>query len=186
MTTNHLERLDAALIRPGRVDVQLEIGYATPPQIRGMFLRFFPESHELAKEFVDRVGRAEERRIKAGESAHLSMAELQGFFLVHKHSMQTAMEHVDQIHDSKKQMAVASSFVNTIRAAASASSSSSSAGATPGVECVTAMPDQPVDPEVIRQIQKRIQAEEEAAAASEAATSAAAAEAKKKHSNSPA
>lgn len=167
MTTNHLERLDPALIRPGRVDVQLEIGHATPPQIRGMFLRFFPDAKKEAGEFVERLARASEARKAAGQSSTLSMAELQGFFLVHKHSLHTAMEHVDQIHDSKKQMAVASSFVNTIRAA---NTQAAAATATPGVERVTAVPDVQVHPDVVEQIKKRIAAEEAAAEAA-AATS---------------
>ena len=42
LTTNHHERLDAALIRPGRVDLAVELGHATAEQLRGLFLRFFP------------------------------------------------------------------------------------------------------------------------------------------------
>lgn len=44
MTTNHIERLDPALIRPGRVDVVQLIGDATDFQIRSLFKRFYPES----------------------------------------------------------------------------------------------------------------------------------------------
>lgn len=168
MTTNHLERLDPALIRPGRVDVQLEVGYATPSQVRGMFLRFYPAAELQADEFVQRVLKASEQRAAAGLSSHLSMAELQGFFLVHKHSIETAMQHVDGIHDSKKQMAVAHSFVNTIRAANT--QAAAAAAATPTVEEVTAVPDVQVPPEVIEQIKRRIAAEEAAAAAKQGAT----------------
>ena len=42
MTTNHIEKLDPALIRPGRVDVIHEIGDASPSQIKRLFLNFFP------------------------------------------------------------------------------------------------------------------------------------------------
>jgi len=30
------------LIRPGRVDLAVELGHATAEQLRGLFLRFFP------------------------------------------------------------------------------------------------------------------------------------------------
>lgn len=169
MTTNHLERLDPALIRPGRVDVQLEIGHATPPQIRGMFLRFFPAADAQAEEFVRAVGAAQRRREAHGQKGALSMAELQGYFLVHKHSMHTALEHADQIHDAQKQLAVAASFVHSISAVTAAQSATASPAATaataasPTAERVVAVPDTPVHPDVIAQIQKRIAAEEAAA-----------------------
>ncbi|KAF9130152.1 hypothetical protein BGW39_003389 [Mortierella sp. 14UC] len=43
MTTNHLERLDEALIRPGRVDVRAKFGKATRSQAEELFIKFFPQ-----------------------------------------------------------------------------------------------------------------------------------------------
>ncbi|KAK3843077.1 MAG: BCS1 N terminal-domain-containing protein [Linnemannia gamsii] len=43
MTTNHLERLDEALIRPGRVDVRAKFGKATQSQAEELFIKFFPQ-----------------------------------------------------------------------------------------------------------------------------------------------
>ncbi|PKY56669.1 P-loop containing nucleoside triphosphate hydrolase protein, partial [Rhizophagus irregularis] len=37
MTTNHVEHLDPACIRPGRMDVQLNLGYCTHYQIEKMY-----------------------------------------------------------------------------------------------------------------------------------------------------
>jgi len=44
LTTNHRERLDAALIRPGRIDVEVELGNASPSQLRGLLRRFHPDA----------------------------------------------------------------------------------------------------------------------------------------------
>lgn len=41
MTTNHLERLDPALIRPGRVDVICELGDAEDRQVQELLVRFY-------------------------------------------------------------------------------------------------------------------------------------------------
>lgn len=41
MTTNHPEKLDDALIRPGRVDMQVEFSLATHEQMRDIFIRMY-------------------------------------------------------------------------------------------------------------------------------------------------
>jgi hypothetical protein len=69
MTTNHLERLDPALIRPGRVDRRFPITYADADQIGRMFLRFFPEA-------------TAEMAVEVGEAIApltVTMAQVQGF-----------------------------------------------------------------------------------------------------------
>lgn len=74
MTTNHPERLDPALIRPGRVDFKELLDNATAEQIHSMFERFYGPSH-LANEFVDLA-------IKRNQP--ISTAQLQGLFVFHK------------------------------------------------------------------------------------------------------
>ena len=70
MTTNHIEALDPALLRPGRIDYRLHLGHAGYSQKVELYLRFFPTaSRAEAKAFVD---------------LHLSvesMAEFQGLLL---------------------------------------------------------------------------------------------------------
>ncbi|KAG5468629.1 hypothetical protein CUR178_01463 [Leishmania enriettii] len=46
MTTNHVELLDAALIRPGRADVKIEIGLLDVSQSKCMYRKFFPNATE--------------------------------------------------------------------------------------------------------------------------------------------
>jgi hypothetical protein len=48
MTTNHPERLDHALIRPGRVDMIINYRLATQQQIKDLFLQVYePDSEEI-------------------------------------------------------------------------------------------------------------------------------------------
>lgn len=51
MTTNYPDRLDAALIRPGRADVHYELGPTDADMARRLFLRFFSDEPEVAEEF---------------------------------------------------------------------------------------------------------------------------------------
>lgn len=55
LTTNHRQLLDSALIRPGRIDVEFELGLASREQIVSMFLRFHPEHKTLADALVENL-----------------------------------------------------------------------------------------------------------------------------------
>lgn len=69
MTTNRIEALDAALLRPGRIDYKLYLGAASSRQKIALYLRFFPEAHESeASDFVE-------------SAAAETMAEFQGLLL---------------------------------------------------------------------------------------------------------
>lgn len=69
LTTNHRDKLDPALIRPGRADVHYLIDDATDSQAARIFKRFFPETKREA-EFGKRFGGKKH-----------SMATLQGLLL---------------------------------------------------------------------------------------------------------
>lgn len=73
MTTNHPERLDPALIRPGRIDRIAEIGPLGPADAGRMVLRFHPELPELAQAVETAL---------AGDG--ISAAALQGHLLAHQ------------------------------------------------------------------------------------------------------
>lgn len=49
MTTNHINKIDKALIRPGRVDVLEEIGYADIDQIDNILELFYGSDHGITK-----------------------------------------------------------------------------------------------------------------------------------------
>ncbi|EPS45944.1 hypothetical protein H072_85 [Dactylellina haptotyla CBS 200.50] len=98
LTTNYKERLDDALVRPGRVDMALEIGLATEWQVEKMFERFYgdeeldPERQqrvaELCREFV---GILRSSGAFDGTGKGISTAELQGLFVYHKRSAEDAV-----------------------------------------------------------------------------------------------
>ncbi|XP_059583513.1 mitochondrial chaperone BCS1 isoform X2 [Alligator mississippiensis] len=76
MTTNHVDRLDPALVRPGRVDLKQYVGPCSRWQLTHMFQRFYPEqSWAAAERFADQA---------LAISDQLSAAQVQGHFMLHK------------------------------------------------------------------------------------------------------
>jgi mitochondrial chaperone BCS1 len=91
MTTNHPERLDPALIRPGRVDVKEYLGHAAPYQMKEMFLRFYGGSEDRAKEFADAIS----------SGSPVSTAFLQGLFVSNKEQPEKALEEAKALSSGK-------------------------------------------------------------------------------------
>ncbi|BGO91962.1 Mitochondrial chaperone BCS1 [Rhodotorula toruloides] len=83
LTTNHIEKLDPALIRPGRVDLKEIIDDATPYQASELFTRFYHDEADLSQdqfvELRDRLVKDVEAALKEG--SRVSMAALQGHFI---------------------------------------------------------------------------------------------------------
>ena len=98
LTTNHVERLDEALIRPGRVDMTIRLGGATKWQIEHLWDRFYgdldPEG-AIKSRFIGRLqqlGLLEGPSTDSGAwSSRISTAALQGLFLYNKEDMEGAV-----------------------------------------------------------------------------------------------
>ncbi|KNG49420.1 sexual differentiation process protein isp4 [Stemphylium lycopersici] len=91
LTTNHVERLDEALVRPGRVDMTVRLGEATEYQIEQLWDRFYAE--------FDASGEAKQRFMAKARELGLvdsvSTAALQGLFLYNKDDTEGAISMVE-------------------------------------------------------------------------------------------
>ncbi|VDN39841.1 unnamed protein product [Gongylonema pulchrum] len=105
MTTNHIERLDPALIRPGRVDVKQYFGYCTATMffkagfapcisnksLRGSMFQHFYGSNattEMATKFRDAA---------VALGVDISPAQVQGYLLLRKEDPQAACSDISSI-----------------------------------------------------------------------------------------
>ena len=94
MTTNHKERLDPALLRPGRADVHVRLNHASEIQIKGLFERFFPNEKERSQEFANQL-----------PVFKLSMAKLQGHLLQYRDSSDDCIVHASELLAEDKDVA---------------------------------------------------------------------------------
>lgn len=84
---SHIDRLDDALIRPGRIDVRVHFGNATKRQAQELFHKFYPGlpvKSELPSLFASKI-----------PEETFSMAHLQGFLMGHKQQPEDAVKLVD-------------------------------------------------------------------------------------------
>jgi chaperone BCS1 len=100
LTTNHIDRLDEALIRPGRVDMTVRIGWATRHQAAEMWDRFYGDidiQSEGRALFLERLEQLrlipnEEGVWHGGTRRQTSTAAIQGLFITNKDDMNGAIE----------------------------------------------------------------------------------------------
>lgn len=114
MTTNHADKLDPALLRPGRVDMSIEFGYADKADVQELFSAIYtslegdlPRSSKpngaVGKEKREESGKDRESvlplakefasRVPAGE---LTAADIQGYLLTHKGQPEEALDGVEE------------------------------------------------------------------------------------------
>jgi chaperone BCS1 len=112
LTTNHVERLDPALVRPGRVDMTVKLGEATRWQVERLWERFYDEEEEeedndgvknerLKQQFVGKLLEAGLISKDGSLSGGISTAALQGLFLRNKGDAEGAVKAVDGLLESK-------------------------------------------------------------------------------------
>jgi chaperone BCS1 len=93
MTTNHIESLDKAIIRPGRVDLKIELGLADKAMITELFSSTYQTSDaitdnmilDLAVDFAERI-----------PELIFSPAEIMSFLKLHWRSPSNAVKEVQR------------------------------------------------------------------------------------------
>ena len=107
MTTNHIDRLDDALVRPGRVDMTVYLGNANEWQMENLWDRFYAQQDTEGTGKRRFIARAKELSLVG----NVSTAALQGLFLYNKDNVEGAISSVGQmaptLHGGAKQAAAA-------------------------------------------------------------------------------
>jgi SpoVK/Ycf46/Vps4 family AAA+-type ATPase len=84
MTSNYPEKIDKALRRKGRVDLEIEFDSCTKEQARKMFLKFYPNEESDAESFSKEV-----------ISGNYTPADLQHHFIFHRKNSSSFAKKID-------------------------------------------------------------------------------------------
>jgi chaperone BCS1 len=93
-TTNHIDRIDPALIRPGRIDRRELIDYPNREQAERMFLRFFPNSDEHCRKAFTRC-------VNGDGDVRVSAAAIQAHLVKYSHSPILAASETHELYTTK-------------------------------------------------------------------------------------
>jgi mitochondrial chaperone BCS1 len=106
LTTNHVEKLDAALIRPGRVDMTVHLGNATAYQIEQLWRRFYEDVDEEEKYLRTFMETLRANKIlptnPSKTTSTVSPAAIQGLFLYNKSNPEGAIQMAAQLAPSQR------------------------------------------------------------------------------------
>jgi energy-coupling factor transporter ATP-binding protein EcfA2 len=100
MTTNHIDRLDEALIRPGRVDVQYHLGRASKAGAGELFDQFFDSSVTQNDFSPETIQEGRKTFLEKVEDGVHSFASLQGIFMSAKDDPRKVTDGMDQLISS--------------------------------------------------------------------------------------
>lgn len=116
MTTNHIDELDEALIRPGRVDVRVKFDLAASDTAGKLFLKFYElneteQAHALKtlstypdQNELENLSQEFAKEIPEGE---YSMALIQGHLMDFRKFPRQAVQEIDSLHRNVKAIATA-------------------------------------------------------------------------------
>ncbi|XP_035711332.1 mitochondrial chaperone BCS1-like isoform X2 [Folsomia candida] len=96
LTTNYPERLDPALIRPGRVDLKVRIDYPDDAQIGGMFDKFY-NANDVKWEGV----REKFIQVVRGVKVKVSLAMIQGLLFWYRDDPREALEKAEEYFEEQ-------------------------------------------------------------------------------------
>lgn len=109
MTTNHKERLDSALIRPGRIDYQLQFEEATQEQTRLLFINFYKsiilandgveEDDIVSSKYQNAIEKVEKYATEFSNKIPdrvYTMSQIQGIFMMHREDPQAVVNTIEE------------------------------------------------------------------------------------------
>ena len=97
MTTNRLGKLDEALIRDGRVDLQVEFALPGKDELRDLFIRTYTRENKMGTELYAKA----ENFATIVPPSKFSAAEIQGFLIPRKKNPEDALANVTKWAEDK-------------------------------------------------------------------------------------